>query len=130
MHAGISGCNHFDERQQCDEFARRVADIADLDFFLIAGSHYTLLNQDSLDVQFPIMEERDMTAIVGTPLASGRLAGAPIPDEAVAERVADISAVCGRYSVDMKAAALQFPLAHPRVRKHLNPSRVLVLRRV
>ena len=118
----ISGCNHFDARQQCDEFARRVAGIADIDFYLIAGSHYTLLNQDSLDVQFPIMEERDMTAIVGTPLASGRLAGAPIQDEAVAERVADIAAVCGRYSVDMKAAALQFPLAHPRVRNISTPS--------
>jgi len=55
------GCNHFDEKQQCQEFARRVADIADLDYYLIAGSHYTLLDQQALDVQFPIMEQRDMS---------------------------------------------------------------------
>jgi hypothetical protein len=35
------GVNHFDERQQCQEFARRVAEIADLDYYLIAGSHYS-----------------------------------------------------------------------------------------
>jgi D-threo-aldose 1-dehydrogenase len=109
------GCNHFDERQQCDEFARRVAEIADLDYFLIAGSHYTLLDQQALDVQFPIMESRDMSAIVGTPLASGRLAGAPIADEAVATKVEEIRGVCERYNADIIAASLQFPLAHPRV---------------
>jgi D-threo-aldose 1-dehydrogenase len=109
------GCNHFDERQHCDEFARRVAEIADLDYYLIAGSHYTLLDQQALDVQFPIMEQRDMSAIIGTPLASGRLAGAPIADAAVAEKVSGIRALCEKFNTDIIAASLQFPLAHPRV---------------
>jgi hypothetical protein len=38
-----AGCNHFSPEQQCDEFARRIADIVDLDFFLIAGAHYSEL---------------------------------------------------------------------------------------
>jgi hypothetical protein len=38
-----AGCNHFTPEQQCDEFARRIADIVDLDFFLIAGAHYSEL---------------------------------------------------------------------------------------
>ena len=70
-----AGCNMFSPEQQCDEFARRIADIVDLDFFLIAGAHYTLLDQEALDVQFPIINAKDMTAVVGTPLAQGRLAG-------------------------------------------------------
>ena len=41
------GYNHF-AGQRCDEFARRVPEIADLDFFLVAGSHYTLLDQQAL----------------------------------------------------------------------------------
>jgi len=36
-----AGCNTFSPEQQCDEFARRIAKIVDLDFFLIAGAHYT-----------------------------------------------------------------------------------------
>ena len=41
-----AGCNFFTPNEQkCEEFARRIADIADLDFFLIAGGHYTLLDQ-------------------------------------------------------------------------------------
>ena len=38
-----AGCNAFSPEQQCDEFARRIADIVDLDFFLIAGAHYSEL---------------------------------------------------------------------------------------
>ena len=38
-----AGCNAFSPEQQCDEFARRIADTVDLDFFLIAGAHYSAL---------------------------------------------------------------------------------------
>lgn len=114
-----SGCNVFGAPQHCDEFAKRVAELVDLDFFLIAGAHYTLLDQQALDVQFPIIEERNMVAIVGTPLASGRLAGGNFygkKDESPTMlKVGEIEAVCQRFDVDIKAAALQFPLAHPRV---------------
>jgi D-threo-aldose 1-dehydrogenase len=114
-----AGCNGFDAPQHCDEFAKRVAEIVDLDFYLIAGAHYTLLDQRAMDVQFPIMARENMTAVVGTPLASGRLAGGNFygaKDESPsALKVKEIERVCERFSVDIKAAALQFPLAHPRV---------------
>jgi aryl-alcohol dehydrogenase-like predicted oxidoreductase len=64
-----AGVNSFGTPQHCDEFARRIADICDLDFYLIAGSEYTLLSQKALDVQFPVMEERDMTAVGTHPQA-------------------------------------------------------------
>jgi aryl-alcohol dehydrogenase-like predicted oxidoreductase len=34
------------------------------------------MDQQALDVQFEIMEQNDMSAIIGTPLASGKLTGA------------------------------------------------------
>jgi D-threo-aldose 1-dehydrogenase len=37
---------------------------------------------------------------------------APAPDE-VLKKVGEIDAVCRRYQVPLKAAALQFPLHHP-----------------
>ena len=119
------GCNNF--AQGCDEMARRIAEIADLDYYLIAGGHYTLMDQQALDVQFPIIESRDMSAVIGTPLASGMLSGSvPTADGTVyagtdrrtEEQQAQIDAiqgVCSRFNVDIKAAALQFCLAHPRV---------------
>jgi D-threo-aldose 1-dehydrogenase len=109
------GCNHFTASTRSDEFARRVAEVADLDFFLIAGGHYTLLDQQALDVQFPIMAERDMRAVIGTPLASGLLAGRRTDDDAEMEKVDAMGALCRRFGTDVKAAALQFPLAHPAV---------------
>ena len=36
-----AGCNMFSPEQQCDEYARRIAEIVDLDFYLIAGAHYS-----------------------------------------------------------------------------------------
>ena len=35
------------------------------------------------------------------------------PDAGVLERVRSIEAVCARHEVNLSAAALQFPLAHP-----------------
>jgi D-threo-aldose 1-dehydrogenase len=113
------GCNAFaPDLQRCDEFARRIADIADLDFFLIAGGHYTLLDQQALDVQFPIIMARDMRAVIGTPQAAGRLAGengfgATYNGER--ETLEQIRALCKKFAVPVGAAALQFPLAHPHV---------------
>ena len=114
-----AGCNMFSPEQQCDEFARRIAKLVDLDFFLIAGAHYTLLDQEALDVQMPIMDANDMTAVVGTPLAQGRLARGQFYGEddltPTALKVQELQKVCESEGVDIKAAALQFPLAHPRV---------------
>lgn len=56
-----------------------------------------------------------MRAIIGTPLASGLLAGGRTEDAAQMQRVDELNVLCQRFGVDLKAAALQFPLAHPLV---------------
>jgi D-threo-aldose 1-dehydrogenase len=103
-----------------------LADFAragDFDAFLLAG-RYTLLEQESLRELLPLCVEKDVRIIVGGPYNSGILATgaidgamynyAPAPQEVLA-RVRRIEVVCARYGVPLRAAALQFPFAHPAV---------------
>ena len=93
------------------------------DCFLLAG-RYTLLEQHGLDDLFPLANDQQFSIILGGPFNSGILAtgarpGAmynykPAPPDILA-RVAQIEAVCARHDVPLAAAALQFPLGHPRV---------------
>jgi D-threo-aldose 1-dehydrogenase len=100
----------------------RVLELIDLDYVVVAMP-YTLLDQDALDVELALCEEREVSVVIGAVFASGLLADdtgagtydyeqAP-PD--VLERACGIRAVCGRHGVSIAAAALQFPLAHPAV---------------
>ncbi|HZQ50182.1 MAG TPA: aldo/keto reductase [Candidatus Dormibacteraeota bacterium] len=100
------------------EFARR----GEFDCFLLAG-RYTLLDQVGLKELLPLCEERGIAIIAGGVFNSGILAD-PKPGatynyrdapEALIERARRISAVCERHGVPLRAAALQFPLAHPAV---------------
>jgi D-threo-aldose 1-dehydrogenase len=105
------------------EMELRFAREAEMDCFLLAG-RYTLLEQTSLDLFLPYCEEHQISVIVGGPYNSGILASdlgggakynyrdAP-PD--MLERAQRIKVVCDRHGVELKAAALQFPLAHPAV---------------
>lgn len=100
---------------------------ADLDVLLVAG-RYTLLDQTALPELLPLCAKRGTRVVVGGPFNSGILAtGAhaaagrtpwfdytPAPPDVVA-RVAAIEAVCAAHRVPLKAAALQFPRAHPAV---------------
>jgi D-threo-aldose 1-dehydrogenase len=100
---------------------------ADLDIVLLAG-RYTLLDQSALPELLPLCERRDVAVVIGGPYNSGILATgahpadgtvpyfnyAPAPADLVA-RVAAIERVCAQYDVPLRAAALQFPLAHPAV---------------
>jgi D-threo-aldose 1-dehydrogenase len=72
----------------------------------------------------PICEQKHISVIIGGPYNSGILATGARPGATfnyveaspeVIERVATIEAVCARHNVPLKAAALQFPLAHPAV---------------
>ncbi|WP_447649214.1 aldo/keto reductase [Pseudomonas abietaniphila] len=96
----------------------------DLDFFLVAMP-YTLLDQDILNDEFPMCEDRGVGIIVGSPYASGILATgsnhsspyynyAPAPPH-ILDKTRRIEAVCRKYGVSLKAAAFQFPLRHPLV---------------
>jgi D-threo-aldose 1-dehydrogenase len=101
------------------DFARR----GDFDCFLLAG-RYTLLDQSGLDELLPLCEEKQISIMLGGPYNSGILAsdlGAgttyfyqETPKE-VLDKARQIKTVCDRYQVPLKAAALQFGLAHPAV---------------
>ncbi len=95
----------------------------DIDAVLLAG-RYTLLDHDAYDEFLPLCVERDVKIIIGGPYNSGILArdlsGAVTFDYEVApqhlvEQARRLEAVCQRHGVDLKAAALQFVLAHPAV---------------
>lgn len=93
------------------------------DCFLLAG-RYTLLDQTALAEFLPYCVERGIRVIAGGPYNSGILAVGPragatfnyraAPPEMLA-KAQQIQAVCERYEVPLKAAALQFILAHPAI---------------
>jgi len=93
------------------------------DCFLLAG-RYTLLDQTALPEFLPYCVEHHISVIAGGPYNSGILAvgpreGATFNYRAAAAEMLDkarrINAVCERYQVPLKAAALQFILAHPAI---------------
>ena len=95
----------------------------DIDFFLVAMP-YTLMDQDVLGEEFALCVEREVGIVIGAPYASGILAAGSgeepmygyLPaDEGAITKVERIRAVCDRFEVPLKAAALQFPLGHPSV---------------
>jgi D-threo-aldose 1-dehydrogenase len=104
------------------ELPLRFAREADFDCFLLAG-RYTLLDQSALGELLPLCLERGIAVILGGVYNSGILAD-PRPgatyDYSVApprllERARAVEAVCARHGVPLKAAAIQFPVAHPAV---------------
>jgi D-threo-aldose 1-dehydrogenase len=103
------------------EVCETVARNADVDLFLLAG-RYTLLEQESLETFLPLCESKGMGLVVGGPFNSGILATGAKPGAyfnyqpappAILERVAKIERVCAVHGVNMRDAALQFPLMHP-----------------
>lgn len=100
---------------------------ADLDVLLLAG-RYTLLDQTALPDLLPLCAKRGTRVVIGGPFNSGILAtGARPADDgtpyfnyepaspAIVARVTAIEEVCTAHRVPLKAAALQFPRAHPAV---------------
>jgi D-threo-aldose 1-dehydrogenase len=115
------------EWQVCEQALRR----RDFDCFLLAG-RYTLLEQDSLDTFLPLCESRDVAIVLGGGynsgiLATGAVEGAkynygPAP-EPILERTRRIEEVCSANGVSLKAAALQFVLAHPAITTNIPGTR-------
>ncbi|MDA3630119.1 aldo/keto reductase [Saccharopolyspora oryzae] len=90
------------------------------DGFLLAG-RYTLLDHDrALQRLLPAAEAQDVDIVAGGPYSSGILAGgqhfeyqkAPA---AIIDKVERIKSLAAQNGVSIKAAALQFSLAHPAV---------------
>ena len=103
------------------EMLSRFASEGDFDCFLLAG-RYTLLEQKALESLFPICLQKGISILIGGVYNSGILADpyAEAPNynyqpaaEALIHKARRIDAVCNRHGVPIKAAAIQFPLAHP-----------------
>ncbi|MCA9909606.1 MAG: aldo/keto reductase, partial [Anaerolineae bacterium] len=129
------GCG-MNQWEMLADFARR----ADFDCFLLAG-RYTLLDQGALAKLLPVCEEKGISIINGGVYNSGILSHPDpggisgvsksadaieswkdnvtynyVPAEAdIIQRAAKLKAVCDRYNVPLRAAALQFSLHHPAV---------------
>ena len=104
----------------------------EIDAVLLAG-RYTLLDQSGTADLLPACLERGVSIVIGGVYNSGLLAD-PRPGatfnyvEAPAELVAraqELAAVCERHDVPLKAAAIQFPLAHPAVASILTGARTV-----
>jgi D-threo-aldose 1-dehydrogenase len=97
---------------------------ADLDAVLIAG-RYSLLDHAALPEMLPQCLARGVRVSLGGVFNSGllavgtRVAGATFnyqpASTAWLERTSQIEAVCAQHGVPLRAAALQFPLAHPAI---------------
>jgi D-threo-aldose 1-dehydrogenase len=104
------------------EMLARFAREGDFDVFLVAG-RYTILDQAALAELLPLCVAKGIAVVAGGVMNSGILADprpgamynyAPAPPELI-ERAQRIRAVCDRHAVSLRAAAIQFPLAHPAV---------------
>jgi D-threo-aldose 1-dehydrogenase len=105
------------------EMLARFAREGDFNVFLVAG-RYTLLDQAALAELLPECVARGVAVVAGGVMNSGVLADprpgamfnyAPAPADMV-DRAQRLRAVCERHGVSLRAAAIQFPLAHPAVK--------------
>ena len=103
------------------EMELQFAKEGSFDCFLLAG-RYTLLDQTALPEFLPYCVERNISVVAGGPYNSGILAVGPREGATFNYRAASpdmmdkaraIHAVCERHQVPLRAAALQFILAHP-----------------
>jgi D-threo-aldose 1-dehydrogenase len=93
-----------------------------MDAVLLAG-RYTILDQTALEDLLPACLERGVAVLVGGVMNSGVLVdprpGAtfnytPAPADVI-DRARRIGDACTRHDVPLRAAAMQFPMAHPAV---------------
>ena len=90
------------------------------DGMLLSGRYTILDHESALQRLMPLATKKKVDVIVGGPYNSGALVGGQhfeygkIPPE-IAERVKKITVLCEKHRVPVKAAAVQFSLAHPAV---------------
>jgi D-threo-aldose 1-dehydrogenase len=104
------------------EMLTRFVQETTMDVVLVAG-RYTILDQGALEELLPACLERGVAVLVGGVMNSGLLVdprpGAtfnytPAPADLI-DRARRIGEVCTRHDVPLRAAAMQFPMAHPAV---------------
>ncbi|MER7192999.1 aldo/keto reductase [Streptomyces flaveolus] len=88
------------------------------DGFLLAGRYTLLDHEHALQRLLPMAQEQNVDMVVGGPYSSGILAGGAhfeyqqAPPEIV-QKVSRLKALTRKHGISIKAAALQFSLAHP-----------------
>ncbi|GGQ64646.1 aldo/keto reductase [Streptomyces althioticus] len=88
------------------------------DGFLLAGRYTLLDHAHALQRLLPLAQEQNVDMVVGGPYSSGILAGGTnfeyqqAPPEII-EKVERVKALTDKHGISIKAAALQFSLAHP-----------------
>ncbi|HEU0149819.1 MAG TPA: aldo/keto reductase, partial [Bradyrhizobium sp.] len=115
------------------EMLTRFAQTVPVDCFLLAG-RYTLLDQGALDALFPICLARNIGILLGGIYNSGILADPhgtakfnyEDADAALVARARELDALCKQHGTSLKAAAIQFVLAHPAVTVALQGARSAV----
>lgn len=104
------------------EMPVRFAEAVPVDCFLLAG-RYTLLDQGALDALFPVCTAKNIAILLGGIYNSGILANPHTSakfnyqdaDAALIARALELDELCRRHGTELKAAALQFAMAHPAV---------------
>ena len=112
------------------EMLAEFASNGNFDCFLLAG-RYTLLEQGALAELLPLCTEKNIAIIIGGVYNSGLLAnprmGAKFnyedADKDLVDRAIELETICLSHGVPLKAAAIQFPLAHPAVASVLTGAR-------
>lgn len=95
----------------------------DWDVFMLAG-RYTLLEQESVTSLLPKCAAQGVDVVIGGPFNSGVLVGGESYDyhaipPGIEDKVRKLNDVCQAHGIDLAAAALQFPKAHPVVKSIL-----------
>ena len=102
---------------------KRFAHDANFDCFLVAG-RYTLLDQLNSEELLSICQKSNISIVLGGVFNSGILADPYRRDakfnyqpanQALVIKAQRIDTICQRHGIPLKAAALQFALAHPAV---------------
>jgi D-threo-aldose 1-dehydrogenase len=105
------------------EMELRFAQEGEFDCFLQAGK-YTLIDQSADEKFLPYCKDHDIGVVIGAPFNYGVLAAdlrhgaqpsSRYVDPALVEKARKIDAVCAKHGVTLRAAALQFILAHPAI---------------
>ncbi len=105
------------------QIVEQVLRHADLDALMLAG-RYTLLDQAALPTLMPQLVQKNVALALGGVFNSGILATRVTADrplsfnyapaaQAWVDKALGIQAVCDQHGVTLRAAALQFALAHP-----------------
>jgi D-threo-aldose 1-dehydrogenase len=104
------------------EMPVRFAEAVPVDCFLLAG-RYTLLDQGALAALFPLCTAKNIGILLGGIYNSGILANPRTSakfdyqdaDPALVARALELDELCRKHGTELKAAALQFGMAHPAV---------------